>query len=119
MMRNDQLSTLQELVGYSHAFAQQPARVLPQVKNQAFDIAHLFERLRDFMLGGFLESGNVHVADTRLDHEMEVYAIAWNFIADHRKFKRMVGAFPQHGDTDGGSFRSLQQVSYVRGAHVV
>ena len=49
MMRNDQLTLLQELVGNAHAFVEQAARILPQVENQALQIAHLVERFGNFM----------------------------------------------------------------------
>src|SRR5271155_5379132 len=71
------------------------------------------------MLGRFLESGDVHVADAGLDHEVQVYAVTRNLIADDGEFQRMVGTFAQHGDADGGAFRAFEQVSYVGGAHVV
>src|SRR5271167_2973678 len=50
---------------------------------------------------------------------MQVYAVARNFVADDGEFKRMIGAFAQHGDANGGAFRSLEQIGNVGGAHVV
>ena len=71
------------------------------------------------MLSGFLESGNVHVADAGLDHEVEVDAVARNLVADDGELEGMIGAFAQHGDADGGALRSLEQIGYVGGAHIV
>src|ERR1035437_6190422 len=71
------------------------------------------------MLGGFLETGDVHVADAGLDHEVQVHAVARNLVADHGEFERMVGAFAQHGDADGGAFRALEQIGNIGGAHIV
>src|SRR5208337_1001684 len=119
MVGDDELSLLQKLVSYAHAFAEQTSRILPQVQNQALQISHLVQGLGDFMFGGFLESGNVHVADTGLDHEVQVHAVARNLVADHGELERMVGAFAQHGDADGGAFRSLEQIGHIGGAHVV
>src|SRR5271165_4556340 len=71
------------------------------------------------MLGGLLESGNVHVTDARLDHEMEVDAIARYLIADDGEFNGMLGPFTQHGDADGSALRSLKQIGHIGGAHVL
>src|SRR5258708_11337180 len=71
------------------------------------------------MLGRFLESGNVHVTDAGLDHEMQVHAVARNLVADDGEFERLVGTFAQHRDANGGAFRSLEQIGNVGGAHVV
>src|ERR1700691_5648505 len=71
------------------------------------------------MLGGFLESGDVHVSDAGFDHEVQVDAVARNLIANDGEFQGTVGAFAQHGDADGGAFRSLERIGYVGGAHVV
>ena len=65
MVGNDHLSLAQELVGYAHAFAQQAAGILAQVENQSLEVAHLIQRVRNFMLGGLVEAGDVHVADAR------------------------------------------------------
>src|SRR5208283_4191488 len=116
---NDQLSLLEKFVGYADALAEQASGILAQIEDQAFQIAHLVERIGYFMLGGFLETGDVQVSDAGLDHEMEVDAIARNLVADDGEFDGVVGTFAQHGDADGGTFRSLEQIGYVRGAHVV
>src|SRR5580698_4864027 len=118
-MRDDQLSLLQEFVGYAYAFAEQSSGILAQIKHQTFQISHLIERFGNFMLGGFLESGDVHVSDAGLDHEVQVDAIARNLVADDGEFNGMIRAFPQHGDADGGSLGPLEQIGDIRGAHVV
>src|SRR5208282_410835 len=71
------------------------------------------------MLRSFLESRDVHVADTRLDHEVQVYAVAWNLIPDDGELQGMVGALAQHGNAHRRAFRSLEQIGNVGGAHVV
>src|SRR4029077_19932808 len=116
---DDQLALREEFVGNAYAFTQQPSWILPQIEDQAFQIAHLIESFGNFMLGRFLESGNVHVTDAGLDHEMQVHAVARNLVADDGEFERFVGAFAQHRDADGGTFRSLKQIGNVGGAHVV
>ena len=70
MVRNDQLALLQELVGDANAFAEQSAGILAQIEHQALQISKLVERFGHFMLGGFLEAGDVEVADAGLDQEV-------------------------------------------------
>src|ERR1700733_7147091 len=65
VMRNDELVFLQELVGHTHAFAQQAAGIAAQIKNQTLEIAKLIESLRDFLFRGLVEPGHVQVADAR------------------------------------------------------
>ena len=55
VMRNDELSLLQELVGHANAFAQQSAGIAAQIENQSLQIAELIERFGNFMLGGLVE----------------------------------------------------------------
>ena len=119
MVRDDQLAFLQELVGHAYAFAQQAARILPEVQNQAFEVAHLIERFTYFVLSRFLEAGDVHVAYARPDHEMEINAVAGNLVANNAELERMVSAFPQHGDTHCGALGPFEQVGDVGGAHIV
>jgi len=52
-VRDDQLALLEEFVGNAYAFTQQASRILPQIEDQTFQIAHLIERFSDFMLGRF------------------------------------------------------------------
>src|SRR5260370_19302220 len=119
MVRDDQLALLEKFVGHAYDFSQQSSRILPQIEDKAFQIAHLIESFGDFMLGRFLESGNVHVTDAGLDHEVQVHAVARNLVADYGKFEGLVGAFAQHRDADSSAFRSLKQIGNVGGAHVV
>src|SRR6516225_7400172 len=122
MMRDDDLSLLQELVSNAHAFAQQSARVLPQVENQAFKftlLLQLIEGLGHFVLGGLLEARNVDVPDAGFDHEMNVNAIARNLVAHHVEVEGLVRTLTQHCDLDRGTFRPLEQLGNVAGAHVV
>ena len=71
------------------------------------------------MLGGLLESGDVHVSDAGLDHEVQVDAVARNLVADDGKLQRIFGTFAEHRDADGRALGPLEQIGYVRGAHVV
>ncbi len=119
MMGNDQLTLLEELVGDANAFAEQSAGILAKIEHQAFEVTHLIKRFGDFMLGGLLESGDVHVADAGLDHEVQIDAVAGNFVADDAELQRMVGAFAQHGDAHRGALGPFEQVGHVGGTHVV
>ena len=118
-MRNDQLSLMQELVRHAHAFVEQAAGILPQIKNQSLQVAHLVERVRHFMLRGFIETGNVHIADSGLDQEVQVHAVTRNLIAHHCELQRLVRPFAQNRDVDRGSLGPLQQVGHIARAHVV
>src|ERR1700722_12020360 len=109
-MRDDQLSLLQELVSNADTFTEQAAGILADIEDQTFKVSHLIECFGYFVLGGLLESGNVHVSDARLDHEMQVDAVARDLVADDRKFQRTIGAFTEHGDADSGSLGSLEQI---------
>ena len=100
MVRDDDLALLEELVGHANALAQQAAGILAQVEDEALEVAHLFECLLDFVLGRFLESGNVHVADARANQEMQVDAVAGNLVARDVEFERLRRAFAEHGDAD-------------------
>src|SRR3954470_2969567 len=118
-MRNDQSSLMQELVGYANAFIKQAARILPQIENQSLQIAHLIQRVRDFMLGSLVESGDVHISNSRLDQEVQVNAVARNFVTHDSKLERLVRAFTQNRDVDGGALGTLEQIGHVASAHVV
>jgi hypothetical protein len=41
MVRNDQLSLMQELVGHAHAIIEQPAGILSQDEDQSLELAGL------------------------------------------------------------------------------
>ncbi len=71
------------------------------------------------MLGGLLESGDVHVANARTNYEMQVYTVAGNFITDDVEFQRLVGAFTQNRDLDLRPPGPFEQISDIAGGHVV
>ena len=71
------------------------------------------------MLGRFLESGNVHVADAGTNQEMEIDAVAGNLIARDVEFQRLRRTFAQNGDLDVGTFRSFEEIGNIGSAHVV
>ena len=50
---------------------------------------------------------------------MQIDAVARNFIANDGELQRLVRAFAQNRDVDGGAFRPLQQVGHIAGGHVV
>ena len=82
MVRNNQLPFTQELVGNPHSFIQKPARILPQIKDQPLQIAHLLQCIRHFVFRSLIESGNVHVPDPGMNHEVQINAVARDFVAD-------------------------------------
>ncbi len=43
MVRDDELSLLQELVGHAYAFTEQSAGILAKIEDQTLEIAHLIE----------------------------------------------------------------------------
>src|SRR5579862_5503882 len=106
-MRNDQLAFLQELVGHAYALTQQSTRILPEVKDQPLEIAHLFKRFADLMLRCLLEPRDMHVADAGLDHEMEIDAVTRNLVAYDAELERMIRALAQHGDANRSPFWPL------------
>src|SRR6266850_6017661 len=118
-MAHDDLALLQELIGDAYALAQQPAGVLAQIKNQPSNIATLFQCLGDFVLGSLLKAGDVHVADARLDHEVQVDAEAGNLVTSDVEVERLLRAFAQNGDLYGCAFGALEQFGNVAGAQVV
>src|SRR5580704_334700 len=119
MMRNDQLAFPQELVCDADAFAEQASRILTQVENKTLQVAHLVERFGDFFFRGLVKAGDVQIADSGPDQEVQVDAIARDLIANHGKLKRLLGALAQDGDVDGGALGAFEQIGYVTGAHVV
>ncbi len=110
---------MQKLVSHAHAFVEQAARILPQIENQSLQVAHLIERIRDFMFRRLVESGDVHIADSRLDQEVQVDAVTRNLVAHHRELERLVRAFTQNRDVDSSALGTLEQVGYIASAHVV
>src|SRR5579864_1069247 len=122
MVRNNQLAFVQELVGNSNALIQQPARILPQIENQALQFTLLIEgieRVLYFLLGGFIETGNVHVSDSGTNHEMQIHAVARNFVANHGEFQRLIGAFAQDRNVYSRALGPFEQIGNVAGVHVV
>lgn len=71
------------------------------------------------MFGGLLEVGDVHVADSGTDEEMNVDRVARNFIADDVEFQRLLGTFAQHGDANGSSAGAFEHVRDFACAEVV
>ena len=63
MVRNDDRTLLEELVGDAYAFAQQAAGVLTEVEDETAYLAELVQRLGDFLLRGLLERGDVEAAN--------------------------------------------------------
>src|SRR6185369_3157595 len=119
MVRNNQLSLVQELVRHTHAFVEQTARILPQIKNQSLQVTHLVERVRNFVFGSLVKARHVHVTDSRFDQEMQVNAVARNLISDNCELQRLFRAFTQNRDVDRSAFGSLQQVRHITRAHIV
>ena len=119
VMRDNHLPFAEKLVGDADALAEQAARILPQVKNQAVQIAHGVQRLAHFLVGGFLEAADVEIADARADHEMQIDAVARNFIAYHGELERFVGALAEHRNFDRGAFGPFQQFGHFADAHIV
>src|SRR5215469_1010988 len=122
VMRDDDLSLVQELVGYANAFAQQTTGVLTQIQHQALEFAFILEflqSLRDFVLGSLGESVDVHVSDAGTDLKCQIYAVARNFVAHYGKLDRLVGAFTNDRNVDRGALLAFQQISDFAGGHVV
>src|SRR5207237_1532037 len=89
MMRNNELSLAQELIGNSYTFIKQPAGILTKIENKTLQIDHLVQRIRNFMLRRLVETSEVHVANARPNKEVQVKAVAGNFVAKHREIKRI------------------------------
>jgi hypothetical protein len=113
------LALSQEFIGDANTFAEQSTRILAKVEDQALQIAHLVESILHFFIRGLVEAGDVHVADPRTDEEVQIHAVARDFVTNHGEFERLVNAFTQHGDVNRGALRPLQQVSHIGGAHVI
>ena len=61
----------------------------------------------------------MHVADARLDEEVNIHAVAGNLIAHHGESERRLRALAQHGDVHSGALGAFQQFSHVGSGHVV
>src|ERR1051326_6558300 len=121
-MGNDELSFVQELVSDTYTFVEQSAGVLPKIENQAFQIALLgkgIEGVLNFVFGGFVETGNVHVADARSKQEVQIHAVAWNLITHNCEFERFVVAFPENRNVNSGALGAFQQIGDIAGVQIV
>src|SRR2546429_1793094 len=107
MMRNNELSLAQELIGNSYTFIKQPTGILTKIENKPLQIAHLIQRIRNFMLRRLVETSDVHVANARPNQEVEINAVTGNFVAYHRELKRLICALAQVGDLNRGPFRDI------------
>src|SRR5438034_10453100 len=109
MMRNNELSLAQELIGNSYTFIKQPTGILTKIENKTLQIAHLVERIRNFMLRRLVETSDVHVDNARPNQEVQVNAVAGYFVANDRALKRPSRAFAQHGAGNGARGRAFDQ----------
>src|SRR5690348_11090338 len=98
MMRDDELSLLEELVGDADAFAQQSTRIATQIELQALQVAEGIKRLGYFVLGRFIKTVDVHVSDAGLDQEVNVNRVTRNFVADQGELHRLLDAFARNAD---------------------
>ena len=119
MMRDDELTFLQELVGYANAFAQQSAGISPQIQNQPFEIAKLVQRLGNLFFRRLVEAGDVQVSNARPDQEMNVHAVARNLVAHQGELHRFLHAFARDADVYSRPLRPFEQIGDVAGAHVL
>ncbi len=78
VMRNDQLTLLQELVGYANTFTQQAAGISAQIKNQTLKIAKFIESLADFFLRGLVKPGDVQVSNAGISSRIRVNSIGFS-----------------------------------------
>src|SRR5579872_797783 len=122
MMRNNQCSLVEELVGDANSFIQQSTGILAKIKNQTFEstlLVKLIKRVGNFMFSGFVESGDVHVAHAWTDKEVQIHAVAGNLRASYGEVERLVRAFTQNTNVNGGAAGTFEQVSNVTRVHVV
>ena len=54
-----------------------------------------------------------------LDHEVQVHAVARDFVAHHAELQRLFRAFAQDGDAHRGALGALQHVGHFAGGQVV
>src|SRR5689334_10004839 len=71
------------------------------------------------MLGGLVETGDVHVAHAGTNHEMQVNAVTWNLVTYDSKLDRLLRAFAQDRDVNRGPLGAFEQVSHIAGRHVI
>src|SRR5215469_5590643 len=122
MVRDDNLSFFQKLIGYPDAFAEKPTGILAEVKNQALHLAlglKLLKRLGDLMFRSLLKSGNVDITDSWPDHEVYVHAVARNLVAYDAEIDGLFRTFAEHRNLDRRAFGSFKKFSHIAGAHIV
>ena len=61
----------------------------------------------------------MQVTDAGANHEVEVNAVAGDFVASHAEDNGLLRTLAQHGDLDDRPLGPLEQFSNVAGAHVV
>src|SRR5215472_11718787 len=71
------------------------------------------------MFRGLLESRHMDVTNAGTNHKVNVHAVARNLITYYVEINRLLGAFAQDGDLNGGAFGAFEQLSHIAGAHVV
>src|SRR5215470_9423337 len=119
MVGDDQLTLLQEFVCHAYAFAQKSTGILAQIEDETLHVSELLQRISYLALRCFLEPSDVDVADTWLDLEGEVNAVARNLVAHQAELHGLVDAFTQDRDMNSRALGSFEQVGDIRGAHVV
>ena len=95
MVRNDERAFAQEFVGHADAFAEQSTGILAEIEDEPFRSPISSRACGDFVLGGLVESSDVHVADAGPDHEMEINAVAGNLVADDSEVEWLVETLAQ------------------------
>ena len=115
MMGDDDLSFFQKLVGDAHALIEQATRVSAKIEDETLQFAKFIESLLDFVLGGFIEAANMHVADAGTDFKLQIDAEAWNFSPNHIEFQWFLRAFSEDGDVDVSTFGAFEQVGDFAG----
>src|SRR5262249_2381287 len=97
---NNHLSFFQEFISYADALIQQSARITTEIEDQPFHIAELLQGVFNFALSGFIEGGDVHVANAGANFEFQINAVTRNLITDHSEFERLFRAFAQDADVN-------------------
>ena len=115
-MGNDELVFVQKHVRHSHAFVQQPSRIVPQVQDHSLQVGifEIAQRVGQFVVRRFIELGHANVADPRSDYQRIVHAVPRDFVARHRELQRLRIAFPADADVNRRALRSLQHVRHFR-----
>ena len=101
LLRDDDLTALEELVAHVDGFVEEAARISAEVEDEALQrcsLLELVEGVADFAAGGFHELGDMHVADAGLDQEGEIDGVAGDLVANKVKDHKLVGAFTANCD---------------------